>query len=79
MTMELTHGVKPITTNGAAFARVVMNKMRAAFAAYARAKRERSNIRALQMLDNRLLADIGICRSEIAFHVREAAAMKTRS
>ncbi|MEZ5787314.1 MAG: DUF1127 domain-containing protein [Xanthobacteraceae bacterium] len=56
-----------------------MNKMRAIFAAYARAKRERANIRALQMLDGRTLADIGVSRTEIAFHVREAVANQARS
>lgn len=79
MAMEMTQGVAPTNNQLFAFTVVVtqvMNKLRAIFVAHAKAKRERENIRALQMLNDRMLEDIGVTRTEIALHVREAAAKK---
>ncbi|MEZ5786229.1 MAG: DUF1127 domain-containing protein [Xanthobacteraceae bacterium] len=71
--MELTQGVQPINANLFAVTGVLTNKVRAIFAAYANAKRERRNIRELRMLDDRTLADIGLTRGGIASFVREQA------
>lgn len=79
MSMELTQAAQPINASPFAIAEFVMKGMRAAFAAYARAKWERRAIRTLQMLDDRMLADIGVARAEIAVYVREAEGMKARA
>lgn len=95
MTMQMTQGAQPTgigldmagqrlrsllgNADPLNIARILMKRMRAVFAAYAMARRERKNIRELRMLDDQTLADIGLTRGGIASSVRESLARTNRA